>query len=186
MTRVDDLQHLLNGAGFVGAWNVTTPPHGTTGRAFVARRSDEAVFVKLAPSHPAYERLSELGVTPPILMLTKHFTVFRYVEGDVPDRTGMRDNASSIIDMLAVVQRDEPLTRLLAAGAPDPTFSEHLAVVVARLIEQTTWAAGPAFRSSGIETSLERLRNTHHAVGGVPLVPSHTDPSPPDTSAPVR
>lgn len=144
------------------------------GRAFVARRGDEAVFVKLGAAHAAQGRLAALGVTPALIAQGSDFAIFRYVEGGVPDWVWMRDNAGFLVDLLIVVQRDEPLARLLAAGVPVPPLGEHPAAVVARLIERATRASAPLFRSSAIETSLEHLRTARHAVYGVPLVRRRT------------
>jgi hypothetical protein len=44
---VDDIRQMLHGVGFGGDWDVAATAHGSTGRAFVARRGDEALFVKL-------------------------------------------------------------------------------------------------------------------------------------------
>ncbi len=177
---MDEVTHVLHDAGFGDGWHVTPPTHGSTGRAFVARRGDEAVFVKLVSAHAAQGYLAALGVTPPIITHGQDFTISRYVEGVVPDRTWMRDNAALVIDLLTVVQRDKQLRQLLAATAPVASLGEHLAAVVARLIERATRASAPAFQSSRIETALECLRLADHAVEGVPLVPTHTDPSPPN------
>lgn len=180
----DDIQRLLDDAGFPGPWHVTAPAHGSTDRAFVARCGNQVVFVKLGLVHPSLGRLADLGVTPPIIGQGEHhgepFTIFQYMEGVVPDRIWMRDNAGHVLDLLGIVQRDGPLAHLLSTAAPVPTLGEHLAAVVARLTERTTRASAPAFRSSEIEPSLQRVRTAHHAVDGVPLVPSHTDPSPPN------
>lgn len=180
----DDIQHLLSGAGFSGNWHVTPPAHGSTGRAFVARQGHQAVFVKLGLVRPAFERLADLGVTPAIVGQGEHngehFTIFQYIEGIVPDRNWMRENAGHIVDLLSVVQRDEPLRQQLATTAPVPSIGDHVAAVVARLTERTSQASAPEFQSSEIEPSLQRLRTAHHAVDSVPLVPSHTDPSPPN------
>jgi aminoglycoside phosphotransferase (APT) family kinase protein len=156
---------------------VTAALHGSTGRAFAARRGDEAVFVKLGTAHATQRRLAALGVTPALLAQGPRYTISRYVEGVVPDRIWMRDNTGAVIDLLTVVQRDDPLRNLLTATAPVPPLAEHLATVIARLIERTMLASTPAFRSSEIEMALERLRSARHAVTGVPLVPSHTDPN---------
>ena len=174
---MDDVTHVLHDAGFGDGWHVTLPAQGSTGRAFVARRDDEAVFVKLGTAHAAQRRLAALGMTPALLAYGPGFTIFRYVEGVVPDRSWMRDNAGVVIDLLTVVQRDEPLGQLLATTVPVAPLREHLAAVVARLTERATRASTPAFRSSGIATALECLRLADYAVDGVPLVPSHTDPN---------
>lgn len=180
---MDDITHTLHGAGLGDGWDVTATAHGSTGRTFVARRDNAAVFVKLGPVHPAFERLADLGVTPPILACGddgEGFTIFRYVEGVVPDRIWMGEHADLMVDILNVVQQDEVLTDVLASDAPVPTLGEHLAAVVARLTERVKRASAPVFQSPGIEVTLERLRTAPHPVDNVPLVPTHTDPSPPN------
>lgn len=174
---LDAITHVLHGAGFGDGWDVTSSPHGATGRAFVARRGDEVVFIKRGSAIAAHGRLAALGVTPARLAHGPDFTISRYVVGGVPDRIWMRDNAVLVIDLLTIVQRDDPLRHLLTATTPVLPLGEHLAAVIARLIERATRASTPEFRSSEIELSLQRPRTAHHAVDGVPLVPSHTAPN---------
>lgn len=159
---MDDIARTLHGAGFGDGWDVTATAHGSTGRTFVARRDNAAVFVKLGPVHPAFERLAGLGVTPSILACGDHdgegFTIFRYVEGVVPDRIWMGEHVDLLVDIINVVQQDEVLTDVLASDALVPTLGEHLAAVVARLTERTKRAPSPGFQTPEIEAALERLR----------------------------
>lgn len=87
---MDDIRHRPHHLGFGGVWDVTPAADGATGRAFVARRDGEALFIKLGPVHPALERLSSLGLTPPIMAHHEHdgvhITVYRYIAEATPDR----------------------------------------------------------------------------------------------------
>lgn len=179
---VDPIRHVLRNAGFAGDWNVTPAAHGSTRRAFVAWQGYEALFVKRGPVHPALDRLSDLGVTPPILAHRRHdgdeFTVYPYIHGVVADPAWLRDHAHVMVDMLNLVQRDEVLTGLLGSAAPVATVEGHRAAVVTRLIERAKEATAPVFRSPEIGAALERLRDTRYRIGEPPLVPAHTDPNP--------
>ena len=182
LDSADRIRHMLRNAGFGGEWNVVPSAHGSTGRAFVARRGDETLFVKLGSVHPALDRLSELGVTPPILARSDHdgteFTVSRYIQGMMADRAWISRHVDALVDLFNVIQRDRPLRALLGSASPVATLDEHLATVVTRLIAQVEHASAPVFHSPDIEAALERLRFTRSRDGEVPLVPVHTDPNP--------
>lgn len=56
---------LLADAGMPGEWKITPASEGSSGRTFVARQQDRAVFVKLGDWNPGRERLVELGPIDP-------------------------------------------------------------------------------------------------------------------------
>ena len=50
---VNNIQRLLLGAGLAGDWTTARASEGSSGRTFVARQEDRALFVKLDECHPA-------------------------------------------------------------------------------------------------------------------------------------
>lgn len=182
---MDDLRHQFQRLGFGGDWDVAPAAHGSTGRAFVARQGGESLFIKLGPPHPALERLSALGVTPPILAhLALHerdgrdLTVYQHIDANAADRAWIGAHADVLVDLFNVVQQDSALTGLLGSVSPVTTIDEHLEAVVTRLIARVERASAPVFGSSGIGAALARLHTVRPPVSEVPLVPAHTDPSP--------
>lgn len=85
---MDDIQHLLHGAGFPGEWTIAPASEGSSGRTFVARQDDRALFLKLDDANPCGPRLAALGITPPLLARGTHcglpFSVYAHVAADHP------------------------------------------------------------------------------------------------------
>jgi len=133
---VDDIRHQLHRLGFGGGWDATPAADGSTGRAYVARQGDQALFIKVGPVHPAVERLSSLGLTPPILAHLEHdgdpFTVYQYFHESAVDRAWIGKHADALVDLLNVMQQDRTLTDLLESSSPIATIDEHLAARVER------------------------------------------------------
>lgn len=181
MPGVDNIQHLLNCAGFDGQWTIAPASEGSSGRTFVARQDDGALFLKLDDANPCGPRLAALGITPPLLARGTHcgspFSVYAQIAADHPPPAWFADHLPQVIDLIVTCQRDRELAHALDADAP--SLPAHLARQVTSLEAAIDGAVSPLVRTPDVRSALHRLAVSVHRgrIDAAPLVPSHTDPN---------
>lgn len=168
------LSRELGGSG----WEFSEPL-GTMAKTRLARRpgGGGAVAVKLVETPPeVMTRLSELGVTPPVLGTGEYagsrYLIQRAVDGPHPDHAWFAANADSWADLVRAYLADARLRELVAAG---PAFW-RLTVADAVTQTDTTGLRSRALGEAAFRSCLERWCQQAESIVGHPLRPIHPDP----------
>jgi len=174
------IHQLLADAGFSGTWEITRSGGGATGRAFLARRHEQAVIIKVGAAHPAYRRLSELGVTPPLLSLGVHdgmpYSIHEAVVATRPSPVWIADHLMEIVDLIAGYQGDDVLPGLIGPTT-GTSLQRHLVQEIDRMGQGIAGANDPRFRGPEVRAAVDRLVRLPPTDAMSRLVPAHTDPN---------
>jgi hypothetical protein len=167
------LRHGLDGPD----WQVSELM-GSMGKTRLARRGTEEVAVKLVDTPlNIMTRLSEIGVTPPVLATGEHegvrYMVQQVVSGAHPDHDWFGSNVARWADMVRCYLADVPLRQMLETI---PGFW-RLGVdeAVAQFDEQPA-PRSAALQEQSFQTAFEHWRRQSHAIVRLPLRPIHPDP----------
>jgi hypothetical protein len=164
---------VLDGSG----WQVSEV-RGTMGVTRLAERGDEAVAVKLLETPlEILQRLSELGVAPPVVASGtyegRRYMVQRAVTGPFPDHDWFAANRSRWASLVGSYLNDEPLRRMIAATPGTWRLAVPDAVTMINAQPAPTSAA---LRDPGLRSRLDRWRGQSAEIGGLPMRPVHPDP----------
>lgn len=151
---------------------------GSMGTTRLARRDSMAVAVKLVNTPiEVMSRLSEIGVTPPILgageLEGSRYLIQEVVTGPHPDHQWFEANLALWAEMIKAYILDEPL-RLLLGELPG-FWRLSVPDAVAMIDGQPEPRTG-ALREPDFVVALERWRRQSEAIPGLPMRPIHPDP----------
>lgn len=151
---------------------------GSTGKTRLARRGTAAVAVKLVDTPLGImTRLSEIGVTPPVIAAGEHegtqYMVQQVVTGTHPDHDWFGSNVAQWADMVGSYLNDLPLRRMLEA---ESGFWRLGVVEAVAMIDSQPIARSAALQDQGFHTAFEHWRQQSRDVVSYPFRPIHPDP----------
>jgi hypothetical protein len=167
------VRDVLDGSG----WQVSEP-RGSMGATRLARRGDAAVAVKVVDTPLAVlNRLSELGVTPPVLAAGEHegrgYIVQQAVSGPSPDHEWFASNVQPWAAMVGSYLGDEQLHRLVEAI---PAFWRLTVPDAVAMIDSQPTPRTVALREPSYSRYIARWRRQSEGIVELPMRPIHPDP----------
>jgi hypothetical protein len=167
------VRDVLDGSG----WQISEL-RGSMGKTRLAHRGDASVAVKLMDTPlEVMTRLSDLGVTPPVLASGEHegqrFMVQEVVTGPSPDHAWFAANVEPWAAMIHSYLSDEVLHRLVEATPPFWRLAVPDAVA---LIDNQPTPRGSALRTPSFRAALNRWRHQAAEITPFPMRPIHPDP----------
>jgi hypothetical protein len=150
---------------------------GSMGKTRLASRGPAAVAVKLVDTPLAImTRLSEIGVTPPVIAAGEYegarYLVQQVVTGPHPDHDWFGSNVARWADMVRCYLDDLPLRRMLEA---ESGFWRLGVVEAVAMFENLPIARTAALQDNAFHASLERWRRQAGDVARFPFRPIHPD-----------
>ena len=162
-------------------WRVAPPPAGVQKEAYIAQSDQHTLFVKFDADTPAWPRLADIGVTPPILGMGTHqgrpYLIQRFVEGTYPDRVWFAQHIAVLAHFISRYHHDTQLTELLSAP-PMQSYTDHIQQEVTTLTGAMTTATHDMFKTDQARHAFAQFSEQAKRLQPVPLVPTHADPSP--------
>ncbi|GAA2760739.1 phosphotransferase [Actinopolymorpha rutila] len=157
-------------------WQISEPL-GTGSKTRLVHRGSTALAVKLVDTPPRITaRLSEIGVTPPIVAVGEYdkrrYTIQQAVTGPHPDRDWFAGNLPRWADLVRSYLDDDELHRLLAET---PAFWRLDVTGAVAVIDRSPAPTMPVLQEPGFRASLERWREQAEAVVRLPHQPIHPD-----------
>lgn len=145
------VEHILTRHFPEQRWRIMTPPAGVQKEAYVAQSDQHKLFVKFDAATPAWPRLADLGVTPPLLGLGTHYgrpyIIQPFVEGAYPDRKWFAQNTAVPAHFVNRYHNDEQLTKILSAPGAR-SYPEHIEQEVSAIEDALTVASLDMFSTS--------------------------------------
>lgn len=161
-------------------WRVTRPAAGLQKEAYVAQSARHKVFVKFDTDTPAWQRVAELGVAPPLLHRGRYegrpYIIQQFVEGTHPDRAWLAGNVELLARVVRRYHHDRPLKEMLSATHP-VSYAEHVRQEVEALEGALSTASADVFGSGRLHRAFHRFSEQASQLRPVPTVPVHPDPS---------
>ena len=162
-------------------WRIAPPPAGMQKEAYIARSDRHTLFVKFDADTPAWSRLADMGVTPPILGMGTHqgrpYLIQQFVEGTCPDRVWFAQHIEVLARFISRYHHDAQLTELLSTP-PVQSYTDHIQQEVITLTGAMTAATRDIFKADQARHAFAQFSDQAKRLQPVPLAPTHADPSP--------
>lgn len=162
-------------------WRIASPPAGMQKEAYIAQSDQSTVVVKFDAGTPAWSRLAEIGVTPPILGMGTYqgrpYLIQQFVEGTYPDRAWFAQHIEVLARFISRYHHDARLAELLSAP-PVQSYTDHIRRQVAMLMDAMAAASADMFRTDQARHAFAQFSEQARQLQPVPMAPTHADPSP--------
>ena len=126
-----ELERLLERYLGLTGWEIKRPPAGSSRTTFIAKSPHKVVFLKLGVGPKYLRRLSELGITPPVLASGRHagtsFVIQAYAPGHHPAPSWFHKHLGQVAGLMNKYHRDATLVRWLKANHRVSTWRSQLA-----------------------------------------------------------
>lgn len=161
-------------------WRVTRPAAGLQKETYVAESTQHKVFLKFDTDTPAWQRLAEIGVAPPLLHQGRcegrPYIIQQFVEGTHPDRAWLARNADLLARVVNRYHHDRPLREMLSVTHAG-SYTQHVQREVTALESALSAASAPMFGGERLRRAFQQFGEQAGQLRPAPLVPVHPDPS---------
>lgn len=162
-------------------WRITPPASGLQKEVYVAQNEQHKLIIKFDSDTPAWQRLAEIGVTPPLLGRGRYegrpYIIQQFVEGRSPDRDWLAQNLAVLAQFVHRYHDDKQLKEILAASQPE-SHTEQVREEVHTLETALVSTGSALFAPDHFRRAFRSFREQARRLAPVPLVPVHADPSP--------
>ncbi|TCC15651.1 phosphotransferase [Kribbella sindirgiensis] len=158
-------------------WQVSEPL-GSLGTTRMAQRGQDAVVVKLVDTPlDIMTRLSELGVTPPVVAAGEHkrvrYMIQQVVSGPHPDHDWFGSHVAEWAEMVRCYLDDIPLRQMLATVPGRWRVTVDDAVT---FFDDAPAARSAALQEASFQAAFKLWQQQSEAIVRLPLRPIHPDP----------
>jgi hypothetical protein len=110
-------------------WTIEKPPAGLSKESYIAATEKQTIFLKFDVDTPALERLAEIGITPPVLVMDnlegRPYIIQEFVSGQYPDRKWFSGHLRALGEFVRKYHRDKKLQEILAEK-DFKSYDEHI------------------------------------------------------------
>lgn len=159
-------------------WNIEKASGGASKESYIARSSDQRLFVKFAPLTPALSRLAELGISPSVIASgtgERPYIIQEFVEGEHPNIEWFGSHLSELATIINKYQQDQDLKKILGGDSAD--YDDHVNNELRQLEKDFEELRSASIFTDEVDNLFQMFRVQTEHLQVTPLVPTHADPN---------
>lgn len=110
-------------------WKIEKPKDGMRKECYIAKSTNQSVFIKFDVPLSALKRLGEIGVSPKVLKSGEYqnvsYVIQEFIDGTYPDRAWIKDHIQELAKVIKTYHEDRSLIAILSESHKT-TYQEYM------------------------------------------------------------